>query len=451
VGIIRSLNPYIEIDKHPLPKPEDLFASLSGGKKFTKINLSHAYLQMMLHDKSKKVMVIKTHTKAYLYQYKCMPFGISSAPAIFQRIMGNILQGLPTVLCYLDDILITGATDQEHVHNLEEVLKRLHDHGIKVQNNKCTFLAVSVEYLGHIIDDKGLHTSPKKVAAIQEAPAPKNQQELCSFLGLLHYYGKFIPNLATLLHPLNKLLKSGSTWKWSSECQQAFKQAKEQLLSATVLAHYDPSLPLQLAADASAYGIGAVISHTYPDGTERPIAFASRTLSNSEKKYAQLKKEVLSLIFGIQKFHSYLYGRAFTLCTDHKPLTTILNPRKEIPPLSAARLQRWALLLLAYNYNIVYKPTKAHANADGLSHLPLPVVSSTDYPRESSVFNIAQIDTLPVTVTQLKAATRQDPILSKVLLYTKSGWPLTVPEVLKPYWKHQLEISLEDECIMWGI
>ena len=146
-----------------------------------------------------------------------------------------------------------------------------------------------------------------------------------------------------------------------------------------------------------------------------------------------------------------MYGRAFTLYTDHKSLTTILNSKKGIPPLSAARLQRWALLLAAYNYNIVYKSTKAHANADGLSRLPLPTDSSVELLQESSVFNVAQIDTLPVTAKQLKATTHHDPLLSKVLLYTKCGWPSTVPEVLQSYWKRRLEPSLEDEYVMWGI
>ena len=164
-----------------------------------------------------------------------------------------------------------------------------------------------------------------------------------------------------------------------------------------------------------------------------------------------MEKEALSLIFGVQKFHPYLYGRAFTLYTDHKPLITILSPKKGIPPLSAARLQRWALLLAAYSYDIVYKSTKDHANADGLSRLPLPITPTTECQQESTVFNIAQIDTLPVTAKQLKAATHQDSVLSKVLLYTKCGWPSTIPEVLKLYWKCRLEISLEDECIMWGI
>ena len=154
------------------------------------------------------------------------------------------------------------------------------------------------------------------------------------------------------------------------------------------------------------------------------------------------------MVFGIQKFHSFLYGREFTLYTDHKPLTTILSPKKGILSLST-RLQRWALLLSAYNYKIVFKPTSAHANADGLSRLPL-AKESTDS-QETTIFNIGQIELLPVTSQQLKAATRNNALLSKVLLYSKTGWPAVVPELLKPYWKRRLESSTEDKCLMWGI
>ena len=232
-----------------------------------------------------------------------------------------------------------------------------------------------MEYLGHKIDADGLHTTTKKVKAIQQVPRPVNQQQLRSFLGLLQYYGKFIPNLSTLINPLNALLLKNQPWKWTRECEQAFESAKLALSSATVLVHYDPKLPLRLAADASAYGVGAVISHIYPDGEERPIAYASRTLTSTEKNYSQLEKEALSLIFGVRKFHQFLYGRRFTLFTDHKPLTTILGPKKGVPPIAAARLQRWALFLSAYNYRIEFKSTTAHANADCLSQLPLPTSS----------------------------------------------------------------------------
>ena len=169
------------------------------------------------------------------------------------------------------------------------------------------------------------------------------------------------------MHPLNQLLKGGTKWSWSHSCEQAFLEAKQKLSSAPILVHYDPSLPLRLAGDASQYGVGAVISQVSLNGDERPVAYASRTLSASERNYSQIEKEVLSLIYGLRKFHQYLYARNFTIITDHKPLLAILGPKKNIPTLAAARMQRWALLLSAYQYNLEYRSTTAHANADGLS------------------------------------------------------------------------------------
>ena len=188
---------------------------------------------------------------------------------------------------------------------------------------KCAFLRDSVEYLGHKIDAEGLHPRPKKVAAVIKAPQPHNISKLRAFLGMVNYYRKFIPNLSTLLQPLNTLLQPNKPWRWSDECTKAFEEAKQAISSTPVLAHYNPKLPLTLAGDASAYGIGAVISHVMPDGSERPIAFASRSLSPSERNYAQIEKEALSLIYGVKRFHQYLYGRKFCLVTDHKPLLTI--------------------------------------------------------------------------------------------------------------------------------
>ena len=159
------------------------------------------------------------------------------------------------------------------------------------------------------------------------------------FLGLVHYYDKFLQNLLTLLHPLNQLLRQGSNWHRSKGCDKAFTKVKQCLVMAPVLVHYNPNLPIRLAADTSAYGIGAVIPHAFPDGTERPVAFASRTLTAMERNYAQIQKEALSLIYAVQKFHQYLYGRSFVLVTDHKPLTTILGHKAGIPSLAAARLQ----------------------------------------------------------------------------------------------------------------
>ena len=248
----------------------------------------------------------------------------------------------------ITDVLITGATEEEHLLNLEQVLKRLTENGITLKQAKCSFLRDSVEFLGHKIDSHGLHTSAKKVEAVKKAPRPTNQQQLRSFLGLLQYYCKFLPNLSTLISPLNSLLQKNHPWRWTRDCERAFEEAKEALSSAAVLMHYDPKLPLILATDASAYGIGAVISHICPNGEERPIAYVSRTLTSSEQNYSQLDKEALSIVNGVRKFHQYLYGQKFLLLTDHKPLTTILGPTRGVPPIAAARLQRWALFLSAY-------------------------------------------------------------------------------------------------------
>ena len=197
----------------------------------------------------------------------------------------------------------------------------------------------------------------------------------------------FLPNIATLLHLLNELLQLKHRWKWTSEYQSAFRRAKDLLTSSSVLTHCDPNLPIRLAADASAYGIGAVLSHVLPTGKEKPVAFISRSLSASEKNYAQIEKEALASVFGIRRFHQYLYGRLFTLLTDHRPLTTILGPTKGIPPIAAARLQRWAVQLAAYTYDIQFKSTHDHENADTLSRLPLQITGSacSTEPRDFNV------------------------------------------------------------------
>ena len=235
-----TINPVLEIDRYPLPKPDDLFAALSGRQRFTKIDLTHAYQQMSLEESSRELVTVNTHRG--LYRYTRLPFGVASAPAIFQQTMDTVLQGLSKVMCYIDDILITGDTEQEHLQNLEQVLQRLRQYGIQAKRAKCAFMEESVEYLGHKIDATGLHTTTCKMEAISQAPQPKNIQELRSYLGLLHYYGKFLPNLATLLHPLNDLLKIGCKWTWTPECTRAFEASKKLLVTAPVLAHYDPAL-----------------------------------------------------------------------------------------------------------------------------------------------------------------------------------------------------------------
>lgn len=198
-------------------------------------------------------------------------------------------------MTYLDDILITGPTEESHLRMLEEVLRRLDRAGLRVKMKKCDFMQPSVNYLGHKIDETGLHPLPDKVQAIQDAPAPQSVQELKSYLGLLAYYGKFLPNLSSTLFPLYRLLRKDYPWTWDMEEERAFCQSKKLLTSTQFLAHFDSTLPLTLACDAS-----GVLAHKWPDGSEKPIGYASRTLSKAEQNYSQLEKEGLSCVFGIR-------------------------------------------------------------------------------------------------------------------------------------------------------
>ena len=279
-----TVNLAAKLEKYPIPRIEELFASLASGKVFTTLDLSHAYLQVPLDEESRHYVTINTHKG--LFRYTRLPFGVASAPSIFQRVMENLLQGIQGVCVYIDDILITGSTEAAHVHNLSQVLARLESAGVRLKKGKCAFLLPSVSYLGHVICAEGLKTERSKVRAIIEAPEPRNVGELRSFLGVT-YYGKFLPDLATTLAPLYQLLRKRTPWEWGGKQRKAFRHIKELLQSGRVLTHFDVKLPLILACGASPYGLGAVLSHCFPNGKEKPVGFASRTLTEAEKNYSR--------------------------------------------------------------------------------------------------------------------------------------------------------------------
>ena len=444
-----TVNQCSTLEEYPLPRVEDLFATLSGGKLFTKLDMSQAYQQLQLDEESKEFVTINTHKG--LFKYNRLVFGVNSSPAIFQRTMDTLLQGIPHVAVYLDDILITGATEAEHLANLEQVLKRMSDAGLRLKRKKCVFMAPSVTYLGHKITAEGLLPLEDKVRAIKEAPSPTCVSELRSYLGVVNYYGKFLPDLSQVLAPLYQLLHHDTEWQWGKEQERAFQEVKQLLHSETVLVHYDPTKEITLACDASPYGVGAVLSHVMEDGTEKPIGFSSRTLTAAEKGYSQLDKEGLAIVFAVKRFHQYLYGRQFTIYTDHKPLMSLFSETKGIPPLASARVQRWALTLSAYQYTIVYRAGKDNSNADALSRLPLPDTPPTTYVPPETVFALQRVAETPVKAAQIKQWTERDPVLSQVKTFLLQGWPSVVEnEDLKPYAKRKTELSLQDGCILWG-
>ena len=393
------------------------------------------------------------NTTKGLFQYQRLPFGISSAPAIFQRTIDSLLQDLPGVIAYLDDLFVTGNSREDHLQNLEKVMARLESAGVTLKKSKCVFLTTSVEYLGHIIDKKGLHPSSEKIRAIKEAPEPKNLTELKSFLGLINYYSKFLPNLACFLSPLYRLLKKNTKWTWTTEHSTTFKKAKELLHSSTVLVHYDSQKELVLCCDASPYGLGAVLAHRFEDNSERPIVFISRTLAPAEKKYSQLEKEGLAIIFAVKKLHQYLAGQKFIIYSDHKPLKYLFGESRQVPLMAASRIQRWALTLSEYEYVIKHRPGSQMGNADALSRLPLP-----DCPLDSDVPPLGDVKMVMnhltntvVTDSDIKAWTEKDPVLSRVHHSILHGWPTaSTDRLLQPYLNKKDELSAVDGCVLWG-
>ena len=446
-----TINRALILDTYPLPRVEDLFSALSGGTVFSKLDLSHAYLQLPLDDASKPYTTISTHKG--LFQYERLPFGIASAPSIFQRTMESLLSGLPNVCVYIDDILVSGTTEEDHLHNLDSVLTRLESAGLTLKKSKCTFRASSVEYLGHVIDAQGLHPATSKIKAISQAPAPSNATELKSFLGLLNYYHKFLPNLSTTLAPLHKLLHKNTPWTWSEEQDTAFKEAKSLLQSSSLLVHYDRNKPLLLSCDASPYGLGAVLSHQMPDGTEKPITFISRTLNLAEKKYSQLEKEALAIVFAVRKLHHYLYGLHFTLYSDHKPLQYLLDESRQIPILASSRIQRWALTLAAYSYTIKHKPGTQLANADALSRLPLPVTLPYVPIPGDIILLLNHLSESVIQANHIKTWIDKDPLLSRIRHSIQTASTLSDSETdptIRPYMQRHSELSVIDGCILWG-
>ncbi|XP_072145012.1 uncharacterized protein [Dermacentor andersoni] len=444
-----TVNAATVVEQYPLPRVDDIFARLNGGEVFTTLDLRQAYNQLPLDEEAKKITVL--NTQKGLFCFNRLPFGVSSAPAIFQRRMDGLLGDIPGVQVYLDDIII--AEKKQDSSRLKTVLQRLREYGLRLNKGKCKFRQEEVTFLGHRIDAKGLRPKDDNIKAVVEAPKPTSVSELKAFLGLINYYGKFLPNLATRLAPLHALLSKGVKWQWSQEQEKAFQQVKQAIVASKFLAHFDPDKPLRLECDASSVGIGAVLSHRV-NGVDYPIGFRSRTLTKSERNYSQLEKEALALVFGVTRFKDYLYGHQFVLVTDHKPLTGLFNPGKAIPPMAAARIQRWALFLGNYNYTLQYRKGSDHSNADALSRLPLPVMEE---PRDSAadeyVLYAHSLEETALGAREVEHLTNRDTSLLQVKKWISQGWPSYLPqghEHLRPYFNRRTELTVSHNLVYWG-
>lgn len=261
------------------------------------------------------------------------------------------------------------------------------------------------------------------MSAVNNAPPPENLTQLRSFLGMLNHYTKFLKDVATVIEPLNRLLRKETKWSCGKEEQEAFSKAKKMLCSETVLVHYDNRKKIVLSCDASNVGISAVLAHKNPDGTESPIAYASRTLSSAERNYSMVEKEGLVCVFGVTRFYQYLLGVHFTLVSDHKPLMRLFNESKGVPQMSSGRTQRWALTLAAYDYEIKFRAGKLNYGTDALSRLPQSTAADTTPVPGDVVLLMECINNKqsPVKSKEINVWTDRDPLLSYVRHSVSSG------------------------------
>ncbi|XP_062711283.1 uncharacterized protein K02A2.6-like [Aedes albopictus] len=454
-----GLNAVLEPHHYPLPTPDDIFSKLAGSKIFSVIDLSDTYLQVEVDDESKKLLTINTHRG--LFQFNRLAPGVKSAPGAFQQLMSSMIAGLEGVESFLDDFIVHTKTEAEHEETLQALFTRLQQFGFNLRLEKCKFGQTSIKFIGHIVGPEGIRPDSAKISAIVQMPRPTDVNQVRSFLGAVNIYGKFVREMHQLRRPLDNLLKKDSKFVWSPQCQEAFINIKKVFQSDLLLTHYNPSLDIIVAGDASKTGIGAVIMHQFPDGQIKAFAHASRTLTQSEQNYSQMEKEALALVFAVPKFRRMLLGCHFNLQTDHQPLLKIFGSKKGIPLHTANRLQRWALTLLGFDFAVEYIPTDQFGHADVLSRL----INNHEKPDEEVVVAAVGIEeemdstlcdtfnNLPVTFEMVRSATKKDKFLQQVVAYINTGWPsikqISDPD-LKTFHSRRESLSTVKDCIMFS-
>lgn len=386
----RGLNAVTIRDMYPLPRIDDALDALAGSKFFTTLDAWTGYWQMEIkeEDKEKTAFV----TQCGQYKFNCMPFGLVNAPASFQRAMNLVLHGLTwqTCLVYLDDVIIFSTNFEEHLQRLGIVLDRFKVANIRLKIAKCNFCADSVEYLGHQVSGSGVEPNRSKIERMANMAPPRSTKEVHTFLGMAGYYRRFIKNFAEIVHPLQRLLIKDVPFTWGAPQQLAFDVIIEKLTTAPVLQFPNFERKFTVQPDACLHSIGVVLSQIGDDGLEHPVAYYSRLLKKHELRYSVPEKECLGVLEGIWHFRPYLWGREFTVVSDHRSLQWLFKTKD-----TNERLYRWFLKLAhdGFDYQVVHRPGKDHGNADGLSRLmckgevdSLPVMAVTPEDERCLVF-----------------------------------------------------------------
>lgn len=441
----KTLNPQLLRDTYKLPVIEDIFAKIGVSKCWSVLDLKDAYQQLMVHETSRDMLTINTLWGTY--RVNRVPYGLASAPQIFQRVLDSILQGIPGVQAYLDDILIGGTDEEDCKKTVEMVLCRLSEYNVSINVKKCQWFKDEINYLGHRLTGEGVFPSKEKVKVISEADYCATAADLISWLGFVNYYHKYLPSGSGVLKILYDLAKC-TPFKWTEEGKIAFNKVKKMICESRGLTFFDPEKPMILTCDSSQRGIGSVLSHVMSNGEERPIYFFSAALTEAQKGYSQLERESLAIVLSIKKFHKFLYGRKFLIRSDHKPLQYIFAKNRNVPAMTAAKLQRWALFLANYDYDLIWVKGKDINNADGLSRNPV----SETYVEDDLVLSFTAGEDFPLNAEIIATETKKDPVLSKVIGYLKYGnWPnLKRNDPLWLYFSKRIEMSLDQGCLLRG-
>lgn len=366
----RKLNSVTERDAYPLPYVSHILDKLRDARYLSTLDIKSAYWEIPMAENSKQYTAFTVPNRG-LFQFRRMPFGLHNAPATWQRFIDRVIGAdlEPHVFAYLDDIIIVTPTFEQHLVVLEEVVKRIHSAGLTLSREKSQFCRSELRYLGYVINGSGLLVDPEKIRAMLNIPTPKSTSEVRRILGISSWYRRFVKDYATLVAPLTNLLRKNKRFEWSEECERAWVSVKECLVTAPVLAMPDYEREFVIQADASNFGIGAVLTQNFDDG-ERVIAYLSRSLSRQERNFSTTEKECLAVLYAIEKFRPYIEGSHFTVITDHFSLlwlNSLQNP--------SGRLARWAVRLQQYDFTIVHRKGKDHIVPDALSR-SVPVIET---------------------------------------------------------------------------
>jgi len=450
---MRWANRAVKRERHPMPGIDDIIFAVNGSNVFSKLDLRSGYHQVELHPESRYITTFATHQG--LFRYKRLNFGISSASECFQNIIRQLIGGVKGALNISDDILVYGRSQEEHDRALNEVLNRLSKGGLTLNASKCEFNKDTISFFGHFFSREGVSVDPSRVKAIQQMKQPTNISELRSFLGMVTYCARYVKNISSVLAPLRQLLHADVEWSWLEEQQHAFKSIKDLIVESTTLAYFDPCLPTVLITDAGPDGLGAVLAQISRGGTRRIIAFASRVLTDTEKRYSQLEKEMLGVVYGCEHFRVYLCGAPFRLIIDNKPLEQIFShPGKKLP----IRLERWSMRLLPYSFQVEYISTKDNP-ADYLSRHPKNEIGNMEMIEADleAEINLTITMTLPKAMTRedIRRETQLDEALTKVIKYiSNEKWPSgnKITDDIRPFYilRDELSLSPGDDMVLRG-